>query len=38
MSRPSLPTDDVVRAAADKLLTHHRAGGTYPSVSSLAIN
>jgi small-conductance mechanosensitive channel len=31
-----LPGDDVVRAAADELLTQHRAGGAYPSVSSLA--
>ena len=36
MSRTPLPTDEVVRAAADDLLTQHRAGGPYPSVSSLA--
>ena len=36
MSRSTLPTDDVVSAAADELLTQHRAGGAYPSVSSLA--
>ena len=36
MSRPALPTDDVVRAAADELLNAHRAGGAYPSASSLA--
>lgn len=36
MNRPTLPTDDVVRAAADDLLTQHRDGGAYPSVSSLA--
>jgi AcrR family transcriptional regulator len=36
MSRPALPTDDEVRAAADELLNAHRAGGAYPSVSSLA--
>ena len=36
MSRPTLPTHDLVQAAADELLTRHRAGGAYPSVSSLA--
>jgi AcrR family transcriptional regulator len=36
MTPASLPPDDVVRAAADELLTQHRAGGSYPSVSSLA--
>jgi AcrR family transcriptional regulator len=36
MSRPTLPTHDLVRAAADDLLNQHRAGGAYPSVSSLA--
>ena len=36
MSRTPLPTDEIVRAAADDLLTQHRAGGPYPSVSSLA--
>ena len=36
MSRTALPTDEIVRAAADDLLAQHRAGGPYPSVSSLA--
>jgi AcrR family transcriptional regulator len=31
-----LPGDDEVRAAADELLTEHREGGAYPSVSALA--
>jgi hypothetical protein len=36
VTTPALPGDDDVRAAADELLTRHRAGGTYPSVSALA--
>jgi hypothetical protein len=36
VTAPALPGDDDVRAAADELLTQHRAGGTYPSVSALA--
>jgi len=35
VTAPALPGDDDVRAAADELLTQHRAGGTYPSVSAL---
>jgi len=31
-----LPGDDDVRSAADALLTEHREGGAYPSVSALA--
>ncbi len=36
MTEHALPGEDDVRAAADELLTQHRAGGAYPSVSSLA--
>jgi AcrR family transcriptional regulator len=32
----ALPADDEVRATADELLTEHREGGAYPSVSALA--
>ena len=36
MTGHTLPGDDDVRAAADALLTEHREGGAYPSVSALA--
>jgi AcrR family transcriptional regulator len=36
VTRLELPRDDDVRTAADELLTQHRAGGAYPSVSALA--
>jgi AcrR family transcriptional regulator len=31
-----LPVEDDVRAAAEELLSQHRSGGPYPSVSALA--
>lgn len=36
MTGHTLPGDDDVRSAADALLTEHREGGAYPSVSALA--
>ena len=36
MTGRALPGDSDVRAAADALLTEHREGGSYPSVSALA--
>jgi hypothetical protein len=36
MNRPALPTDDEVRTAAEQLLTDHREGGAFPSVTALA--
>ena len=36
MTGRALPGDGDVRAAADALLTEHREGGSYPSVSALA--
>jgi transposase-like protein len=36
MNRPALPTDDEVRTAAEQLLTDHRDGGVFPSVTALA--